>query len=301
MNCTMNMSGNNNTEKIKACPGLEQISAFFDGELDRNSKEARHIADCAECRRHLDAYDMFHKKLSQEIVGAEDSSLIEKIQSRVHKELVKGKVKTLSYSVLFLKAAVIFLILSGTVLYIAGLVKTKNISSTVSFESEESKVAETPEKKKIEIADIPAEKISPGSAIPFKNFTNVSTGVKDSSLNGIRFSKESEKDKPVYIPDKVHHVWVVKNPEKAYAEIKNFAKELNIAEEFLKFKKTKNGSLQCIVHLTKHQLVTLVRAYEASGFELLDSTAPQPEQSVFYGNANDPAEYSFDIIPEKDF
>ncbi len=49
------------------CPSYEDISAFFDGELDPSTSAYAHIEKCEKCREQLEAYKKVSDSFKEEL------------------------------------------------------------------------------------------------------------------------------------------------------------------------------------------------------------------------------------------
>lgn len=110
---------------MKGCPDKKYISAHLDGELDKDSYEARHIAKCEKCQALLFEYAAIGKALKKNLSAKIPSTLAERVKFGVDKRLNPGNsYKTVSVPVFIFRMAAGFMVflglLAGGIAYLRG-------------------------------------------------------------------------------------------------------------------------------------------------------------------------------------
>ena len=98
---------------MKDCPDKKYISAYFDGELDQNSYESRHIAKCEKCQALLFEYASIGKALKKNLTASIPSNIAERVKFGVDKRLNPVKSHTVSVPVFIFRMAAGFMLFLG--------------------------------------------------------------------------------------------------------------------------------------------------------------------------------------------
>jgi hypothetical protein len=259
-------------EGYEKCPAPEIVSAYCDGELSPDSTEAKHIESCPVCQNLLRSYKTIGDGLKNSVAAKVPVDIVSSIKAGVHKKLQAETAKNapIPFPVIAFRAAAAFIICGILTLYTLESIKTIDEGGqAVSGRSEHDTNFFT--------ADV-----QPGGAIPLESFSPVSF-------------REGDRSKDVVIPDKVHQVWTVKDPDAAAERFLSFAKKLGAATDNCVETRKKNAA-SVELNLTKKQLVGLVRKCYSNGFRLVSPDAPQPEQNSFAGKADSKVNYKADFI-----
>ncbi|MBN1865637.1 MAG: hypothetical protein JW808_12135, partial [Victivallales bacterium] len=124
---------------------------------------------------------------------------------------------------------------------------------------------------------------SPGTAIQTRSLSPASTAPAGMP----KFVDDSSDEKPAAINDEVRHIWIAPELKNAPFIIRAAIDKKNI----IRLQENDLGDIEAELHISKKQLVTLVRKCHSAGFSLLSPTQPQPEQSLFSGNGDDKVKY----------
>lgn len=259
-------------EGHEKCPAPEIVSAYCDGELSPDSAEAKHIESCPVCQNLLKSYKAIGEGLKNGVSAKVPVDIVSNIKAGVHKKLKAEAIKKtpMSFPVIAFRAAAAFIICGILTLYTLESIKTLDKGGTaVSGESEHD-------------TNFFTANVQPSGEIPLESFSPVSF-------------REGDQAKDIVIPDKVHQVWTVGNPDAAADKFIAYAKKLGVpAEKCMETKKKNAASVE--LNLTKKQLVDLVRKCHLTGFRLVSPDAPQPEQNSFAGKADSKVNYKADFI-----
>jgi hypothetical protein len=257
---------NNEAPRANKCPSLETLSAFFDGEIDRNSPDAVHIRECPECSAVIKEYSKIDDCIKKSVLEAAPPDLNERIKNKVHSKLEKenGKPPTLAFSI-FLKTAAALIICSALTFYTINSFRKNKTSETSPVN--------------------PASRLNVEGIIPLENFSEVS------------FNSGKNK-KSIKVPDNVKQVWSIRNMEEANRKIMNVAAEMKPGPQKFRLSKEKN-TLRLNTTMTKAQLVRFIRKCVSEGFRLLSPSAPQPEHKNFSGDPKDKVNYKSDFVLNK--
>ncbi|HBC87558.1 MAG TPA: hypothetical protein DCZ94_11430 [Lentisphaeria bacterium] len=278
-------------ENTTGCPDHEIVCAYFDGELPKEGPESAHIASCAECQSRLEDFAKMAGAIARNMKEKQNADFPETMLKKVRSKISAEKNPVVPFYIIqFMKAAAVFILIAGIFVYIKNFTDSNSKitgSQPLRTSPPASIVSTIPQKAPAGIAGIPGE-------IEIRNLRDVSTSPD------IRFmtpaQKEYSPDKPAIIPDSVSQVWTTDDMGNAIAKAKECLNKTGVKADILKFTADDSGTLSSSVSLNKMQLSTFVRLYAKDGFELLSPAQPQPEQNVFYGNADDKVGYEIKIV-----
>ncbi len=279
----MNTNNNNN------CPSFEELSAYFDSELDQFSLEYAHIQNCDKCQRELDAYTkvsvMLKEELSNSVPDDFSAHMINSLKRRRKRD---SSVDVSPFGFFFKVAAL--LVLSGII--VVALIPHK--SNIVQQQVSDTKVAPlifldklTPSGSYTHSQLPPSRRSAAGASdsIDITNMMQVSTGqMGDENL----YTSSENKDSVAVIHPKVKQVWSVDSLKHAEMQFAQFAEVAKFA--------TNNSSITMTLKLSKKNLAQFVRNCKEDGFRLLSPSQPQPEQTHFAGNKNDSVLYTATFV-----
>ena len=282
----MSNKGKNET----VCPHYEEVSAFFDNELDPLSPEYRHIKECDKCANLLEEFSTIRKMVDKELEDAVPDNftenLIAALERRLDTENLPAERKL--FPMLMRVAALLFL--AGVMLYVLLPANNKEEpGESIASASAEPLIflnKATPPST-LSSLDIPSpHRVAneDNGAIDVNNLINVSSnrGIDDADYSALL---KSEEPKVASIAPEVSQVWSVDNLTAAKEKVAEFA-------DNVKFADNPDGNIVFKASLTKKQLAELVRRCKDAGFRLLSPSAPQPEQTTFAGNGNEKVNYS---------
>jgi len=274
------------------CPEHDEVSAHFDGKLEKGSLESEHIGSCSECQAKLKDFSSIAEILDRKTAGKLPDNFTEKMLHRVRTKISAEKNPVIPfYLVQFMKAAAVFLIIAVIFVYVknsSGEKAQVAVNAPVRSSPPAVLVSAVPEKKSPGKIDIPGEiklrdlrDVSTSPDIRFMNFTN---------------ARENLTEKPIAIPESVSHVWVAENIKEAVEKARRCLIEAGIPGDSINFTSDGKGTSTLSLDINKKQLSSFVKLYANDGFELLSPAQPQPEQNVFFGEASDPVGYELKIV-----
>lgn len=290
-----------NHEKGSSCPGHEHLSSYFDNELDRSSPEFIHISSCKDCMMRIDDFEKLGDIINKNSAEQCHPALAEGILKKVRMKISDEKNTTIPfYLAQLLKIAAVVVVVFGVFAYIHSMSGDKPlISSTTGLKtapafSTISSEPSIPQNSK----GISSKKIfMPENEIQFSNMSNVSTG-QGTDFRNLPQKNGEAKVLPASIPENVNHVWTVKNLKDASVEVNDCIAKLGIPAVGISVSKEDGDMLQYSMNLTKKQISAFVKLFASAGNNLVSPVAPQPEQNLFYGNANDPVGYEMRLVPK---
>lgn len=98
---------------MKNCPDKKYISAYLDGELDNDSYEARHIAECDKCQYLIAEYAAIGKAFKKNLSASIPPDLAERVKFGVQKRLNPGKSYSVSVPAFIFRMAAGFMVFLG--------------------------------------------------------------------------------------------------------------------------------------------------------------------------------------------
>ncbi|MFZ2654360.1 MAG: hypothetical protein WAX69_05550 [Victivallales bacterium] len=273
------------------CPGHDDVSAHFDGKLEKGSPESNHIGSCPECQAKLKDFasiaGILDRRSRAKLPDNFPEHMLHKVRTRISTE--KNPVMPF-YPVQFMKAAAVFLIIAVIFVYVKNSSDEKPLLAKAPIRSSPpaALLAAVPERPSTEKAGRPGEiqlqalrDVSTSPDIRFMNFTS---------------PKESLTEKPVSIPVAVSHVWVAGNIRNAVEKARYCLVQSGIPGESIKFSSDGKGTSTLTIDMNKKQLSSFVKLFAKDGFELLSPVQPQPEQNIFFGEAGDQVGYELKIV-----
>ena len=293
------MAGNNKNSK---CPLPEVISAFFDGTLDANSPESRHIKSCQECNKVLNSYAAIARALKSMRQDKDTAALVHSITAGVHRKLQEPPHSSIPFPKLLLRIAATVLIAGGALYFAASSMLTETAKNVAPASQPTLAAATIPNKDKQEsypyytgsdsgvFSGATAE-----NAVPLQNLVNVDYGSSFNPVFKMDNAAKEKSGKPVSIGGSVHQVWVVPDLKDSAATFKQMLERCSVPPKDISAAVSGN-SVKVQTVMTKGQLVNLVKACKGAGFELITPQAPQPEQNTFLGRATDPVFFSVELL-----
>ena len=286
------------TKAIEAgCPEHEVLCAYFDGELDKGTPESVHIASCKLCQEKLDDFRKMGEAISKTFSNKAPADFPETMLKKVRTKISAEKNPVIPFYLFqLMKAAAIFLLITCVFIYVKNSSETRSsvvADETIHLSPPAQIVSTVPERTQ----DKPPIGY-PSGQIQLRDMRDVSTSPDVRFLDLAQSGNLTEK--PVAIPDMVTHVWTATNTDTAIAKARECLAKSGVSANSIRFSKAGDGMVSSEIRLDKKQLSSFVRLYAKDGFELLSPMQPQPEQNVFYGNADDPVGYELKIVsPEK--
>jgi hypothetical protein len=270
------------------CISDERLSAHFDGELQLDKEELKHLDKCARCSGTLKEFAYLAELLKKSMQVDISPGLNEKIIRKARKGEEFEDSIPFSFSALLVKAASFVLIaaLMGVLVYNHLEPRTDRTAENklAVSNSRQTEAALQPEQKTVFLADVPRKigavnslNNSSNGNIDYSNFARVSTGIDHKTVPFSTVSNRSTAINPL-----VEHLWIADNPEKAADFVRKFIPE----GAKVKFEKN-NNSCQIAFRTNKAQAVEIVKKLHKAGFKLISPEQPQPEQNVFPGSSKD--------------
>lgn len=292
-----------NEIKITDCPDSEVLGAWFDGELPADSPEAKHIQKCPLCTRQLQLFELFEKSLKRRFTSAENDELIRRITAGVHKKLEEDEKSNRVHhfmSMAFRIAAAVVICTSAAVFFLQdnpAADDSGQLTPTASLASNPSGDFPYYTDSQSQLGSLTSS-----NSIPLHKLVSVDYGSSASSPvfeAAKQMGKLAQsKEKPVTIAPEVKQVWIVKDPADTRKLINEILNKEEVPQVYRRMAMT-GKSLEMSMKLTKMQLIKLVRSCTSAGYELVSPEAPQPEQNVFQGKADDPVLYNAAFIVNK--
>ena len=273
----------------KECPGFEELSAYFDGELDSSSLEYKHIATCKNCRDELEAFQKVSDAIKQEFLAEVPDGFANKIIIGIKKREEENSVlKPFPLKALMRVAALVII----SSLIILDLIPREKNNETLQPQQKELEPLvflnrSTLSNHLTSVQSAPSRSYAAGAhnAIDIRKMVNVSTGNMPSELISLPFDNSK---KIAQIPLEVHQVWSVDSLPIAQKQIMQLIPSARFARG--------NKSITMRANLTKKNLAEFVRHFKGEGVRLLSPVQPQPEQRVFAGNQNKKVDYSATLV-----
>jgi hypothetical protein len=271
------------------CPDFEDISAYFDNELDVTSPEYIHIKTCELCQQELEACSKIDFSIKREFrEGVPDGFAEGLIASIKAEEMRDASPAPLGFRKILRVAALFFICGVAAYFIISGTDTVVPATSSVDLSPEPLVFLNKKEVLRAPYHFQPLRKAAAGTenSIDMKKFMNVSSGTSGGEyLSGLTCSnKHTAFIKPV-----VKQIWSVDNLHRVKDKILEFAVASNIRAD-------RKGNLVAQFNLTKKELAEFVRYCKKSGFRLLSPSQPQPEETTFLGNKNDKVSYTATFV-----
>ena len=291
-----------NETKVTNCPDSEVLGAWFDGELPKNSPEAKHIRECPLCTRQLQLFELFEKTLKRRFTSVEDNELILRITAGVHKKLEEGEKSIKSHhfmSMAFRIAASVVICASAAVFFLQDnpvADDSGQLTPATSLASKSSGDFPYYTDSQSKLGSLTSSNAIPLHKLVSVDYGNTSSPVFEAAKQMGKLAKS--KDKPVAIAPEVKQVWIVKDPAATRKLINEVLNKEEVPQVYRRMAMT-GKSLEMSTKLTKMQLIKLVRSCTSAGYDLVSPEAPQPEQNVFKGKADDPVLYNAVFIVNK--
>lgn len=273
------------------CPDIESVSAYFDGELDASSPEARHIATCQECAKELKVFADLAARLKASMAAAVPADLNFRIARAIRDEReTSSKYRGIPFSRLALRMAALFALTCGATMFYLHSGKPAAPAAAVAVHkapSEElmtARFAVAPE----------ADDLSGG--ISFNNVIPVS-----SDGSRMDYVIPGRQGRIATIGDDVRQVWVVKDLAKSAASLSGAMRRLGVGADDISVDPEPGLSHSRILvaaTMSKRQLAALVRECDRDGFSLMSESQPQPEQGLFSNQESEKVNYVADLVAE---
>ncbi len=290
----------NKLDTTGGCPPFEQVSEFFDGELDKDSPAYHHITRCPECQQRLDAYAKIGESLSRELRGAVPAGLADGVVLELKRERKRAEwdSRPIPFRVFLRLAALVAASLVALFLLTRkGLPGSETTEKSVLLADSKAPpkfMGDTPRTSATATPTAKRKAARFGNNVEMKNFMPVdSSGVR----SPVRFAPGNavSKHPAVRINPVVSQTWCVDDTAKAEALFSKYAKQ-GAAPVTKEVDPSGNAVLSC--RLKKQSLVKLVRGMLANGCDLLSPAQPQPEQNAFAGKGDDVVSYRAVLVCE---
>lgn len=274
------------------CPSQETVSSYYDGELDADSLDARHIKNCPACSEHLKYFAKLATDLKKEMSfftpDGYTESLREVLKKRVKQEVTSPPLSfpfLLKISAMFAGAALIIITLLTDDGKCPAIPSFSRSADPIVFLGDAKNVGS----KEMTSLPVPSSDANgfADSTIDMSNFHHVATGANTGVTTRFKPTTSTKVDKPKVIMANVRQTWSVSDLGKA---------EKVFRRANATFVKNKDGNLRMNVVLTKKELANLVRASFNAGFKLLSPAQPQPEQKVFEGDSDTKVSYTAILV-----
>lgn len=280
------------------CPDPEVLSSYFDSELAPDSSEAKHIESCEFCQRHLAVYRQLSDRIRSELRKSVPDDFAERMVAGVRERLSHADAppKNIPFPVLgtLMKIAAAVVICGGLTFYFVG----KKFASPTEKIAKDGGLGQKESLRDFAAHGVENDSYSPNSsagAIPLSDMETVSFGETPETMAQAT-SEGTNRMRPVEIPNRVRHVWVVDNLDKVKKDLEDFVKNHDIPANKVVIRDDRGRDVKVNMRLTKRQLVGLVKSCAGQGLELLSPQAPQPEENRFVGNAKSPVQYNADFV-----
>lgn len=275
---------NKKIEKIE-CPTEEDLSAYFDNELDPYVDYSAHIENCSKCHEAIKSYEEIGKYINKTLTIEPPKELSKKVLNKIKRyNKNKKNPQLISYPQLLKFVAMIAIIaFSIFILIPKDEDRSNKIASSInslSLTQREIKEKELSTQKIPKMNDIYDNK---NDTIDLNNFFPASTKPIQWLINKDR---SKNKKRAATIDEKVEQVWLLKKPEVALENIKKLSKKIT------KIERMKGGNIKITFALTKIELVYLVKELISLKYKLLSPSQPQPEEDRFTGNKEDVVIYT---------
>ncbi len=289
-----------NTQEHR-CPSFEDVSAFLDHELTSDSPLLQHISTCPECQRRLAEYRLIDEYVHRSMAVDVPEGMNERIKAAIARE--RRVVRFPANFGTFMRLAAAFTVCCGVSFYIMMDKTTPPVVPVGNNrETEVGMVRNVAVHRPVSNvrADDPSG-YTPGrfnGLISAGSLVGASYGGADTPVFTDAMASVDRNHKPADIASQVQQVWAVKDSERTVSLLEHIMKQMKVPEKSVRI--TVNGdNVKLIAGLSKVELVNLVRACRACGLELLSPAAPQPEQNVFAGRADQPVVYYAEFVADK--
>lgn len=278
------------------CPSFEDISAYYDREIDMDSPMAEHIRQCQECAQVLDSLKLLDAKIKQDFACTVPEGLTDRIKAQLAQTPVH---KTISFPVYkLLRAAAMIAICGALAVYMMHEQFDATSPPRLAGRSDASEPHAKPAPSTHNYPYYTSNTAyAPGGGVPLHQLSRASYG--ESPLPVFTNTEQTgDNQQAVRIGAQVHQVWVAKDLQEVNRALGDILLGLNIPPS--KVSITDSGkSIRFIADLSKIQLVSLVKNCSARGFDLITPSEPQPEQQLFYGKKDSPVIYYAEFVQDK--
>ncbi len=280
------------------CPGVEELSAWFDG-YGTGKEIGNHIEKCGACARVIEDYRMIQTLIAHEDVVPDEELLNARICARVHQEALRSPRQDFTFFRSFGRIAALVAVAGCVGLLIGRAIWSPNeappMPAVVSMPAADTAAGKV-------LPSLPyytgyENKLRTDNSIPIQNMANANYGDRNQTPVFSPASDGNQAMNSVPIESNVHQVWTVNNLQDSVNILTEFSKQQNIMKPLVA--QNKSGTLSLNAILDKEQLVKLVRYLDGNGYNLLSPNAPQPEQRYFQGYANDKVVYSAEFVLNK--
>lgn len=267
------------------CPTKEDLSAFFDNELDSSLDYSDHIKNCSKCQETIKSYKEIERHIKESLTIEAPQELSRKVMKRIAKYKNEKNNPQLIYYPQLLKFAAMIAIIAFSIFILTPKDEKRSNKITTSINSLSLTQKEI-KKRALSTQEIPKENDIYNNAndtIDLNNFFPASTKPIQWLINK---NKSEDQKRAVTIDKKVEQVWLLQNPEIALRKIKKLSKKI------IKTDRMKSGNIKLTFALTKIELVYLVKELISLKYKLLSPSQPQPEENRFTGNKEDRVIYT---------
>lgn len=287
------------------CPDPEALSAHFDNEGLLGEDDAAHVKRCELCGKRLDDYGRISNGMKCALSSAQASDMLFRIKTGVHEKLKReGEAKPPLKFPYWISSVAAGLAVCALGAYMVTHMEKPQGESQAPAPIEERLAASpsalvpselsVPQPKALASNSKPSESPSFG-AIDLKQLSSVSFG-GDDGARMIAGAVDGGNSSPAVIDASVRHVWMLPSGANLPGSLKAIAKAASLDPSQISGVSESGDGCKATFSVSRRQAVALVRAFKASGFELLSPQQPQPEQSVFSGNGAEPVSYQADFV-----
>ncbi len=286
-------------EDISKCASFEEISAYVDGELEPSCAAFKHIESCGECRLRAERMRGLSRAVHASLSNPPGADRIaRKCVEALRAERQISSLRCASYTQIFLKAAAAIAIFAGASVYVFELSRRGDETRAAKFDGAgKSTVAEADMKSRNTLAEAdengtraePAVH-SPLNSLELSEMRTAGSGSSAGLVSDKIHFVECKGDSAAAIAPVVKHSWIWTKTAAAAPDIRSIISACNLTPA----KSPEGAGLR--IKTDKAGLVKLVRAINASGYELLSDSEPQPESGRFAGSPGDPVEYHVSTV-----
>ena len=318
-----------NLEEVTVCPSIEELNAFYDGELI-DSEITVHLKNCLTCQDII----KFYREVDTAVLGEHKINnlpfSVMRVKSQLKVEIAKERQarQKKNKRIITWLCRVAAVLAIGT--YCSFMFNEINASNSVEFAVQKSKndISDSLNRgstKFVKIVKNVAQRLYNQQLISYQNEITeakyktlmrdlyaykkqdrMSSGVqlKDFNLAGYGESANHEmsealftelkSEAPVMINPQVRHVWIGNDFDTMNEYFEN-ARQAAVMNEVVETSSSEHGFKFQII-TTKAKLVEFVKSLNVQGLKLLSSQAPQPEQKTFFGNGEDQVVYSAEFV-----
>jgi hypothetical protein len=280
------------------CPDSEILSDYFDSGFDSSHPAAAHIRDCPKCLEILNTYGIIDQRLKRAAKAAVPDDLLYSVKLGFERKLKASEErKSITFPAFLLRVAAVAVLCSCAALILWSHLSVKPESGATPAIA----AVQAPDTKEISSPGMTCglSKYLPpevDGVIPLHKFANVSFSGSESPRPYSGLTEDSSaKSVPVSISPRVRQVWVTGDIKNCREKLASIAKFAGVSQETISPGPDKD-SLTVKFLARKRSVVDFVRLCGGAGFVLVSPDAPQPEDSLFFGNENDQTVYTAEFV-----